>query len=198
MGVTTAMQNNRRYRGDIATEPAWFITRGQVRLKFRLLHAGDSALLIDLFNRLSPESRRRRFHTDVARLDEETKQQAAKQLANVDNLTQGGAVIALCEEDSGEERLVGVARLARPIGKPDHPEAEAAIAVRDDFQRSGVGAELLRRLVLLAKQMKVRVMLADIEADNQPAIKLFYGLNLPTETDICHGEICLRISMPLD
>jgi beta-phosphoglucomutase len=189
--------NNPRYQGDIATEPARFTTPEGSRLKFRLIRPDDNELLYDMFHQLSPESRRRRFHADVERLDDETKQLAALQLADVDNLTQGGAVLALVEED-GEEHLAGVARFARPIDKPDHPEAEAAISVRDDYQRRSVGTELLRRLVLLAKQMKIKVMLADIEADNRPAVKLFYALDLPTETDVSHGEIMMRISMPVD
>ena len=197
MGVGVSMQNSRQYEGDITTKPVLFTTPEGIRLKFRLIRPDDSELLLDLFHHLSPESRRRRFHADVERLDDETKHLAAIQLANVDNRTQGGAVLALVEED-GVEQLVGVARFARPLGKPDHPEAEVAISVRDDYQRRSVGSELLRRLVLLAKQMKIRVMLADIEADNRPAIKLFYGLDLPTETDVCHGEVMMRIKMPVD
>lgn len=200
MGAPVFMQTSRRYQGDIATEPEWFTTDEGLRLQFRLIRPDDSDLLIDLFHHLSPESRRRRFHADVERLDEQTKRLAATQLADVDNLTHGGAVLALIdsEDEGGAQQLVGVARLARPLGKPDHPEAEAAISVRDDFQRRSVGTELLRRLILLAKQMKIRVMLADIESDNRPAIKLFYALDLPTETDVSHGEVMLRIAMPLD
>ncbi len=186
-----------RYQGEITAEPTWLTTPDGIRLKFRLIRPDDHGLLYEFFHHLSPESRRRRFHADVERLDDETKHQAAIQLADVDNLTEGGAVLAFVEED-GEEHLVGVARLARPIDRPDHPEAEAAISVRDDFQRHGVGTELLRRLVLLAKRMKLKVMLADIEADNRPAIKLFHSLDLPTETDVNHGEVMLRISMPID
>ena len=195
MGASISMQNDRRYQGDIATEPERFTTPEGLQLRFRLIRPSDNDLLLDLFHHLSPVSRRRRFHADVERLDEETKQLAAIQLADVDNLTLGGAVLALVDED-GKEQLMGVARFARPLGKPDHPEAEAAISVRDDYQRRSVGTELLRRLVLLAKQMQIRVMLADIESDNRPAIKLFYALDLPTETDVSHGEVMLRIAMP--
>ncbi len=198
-------QINPRYQGEITTEPAWFTTPEGIRLKFRLIQPDDHDLLYELFHHLSPESRRRRFHADVERLDDEIKHQAAIQLADVDNLTEGGAVLALVvgdgeadAEEGGKEQLVGVARFARPVGKPEHPEAEAAISVRDDFQHLGVGTELLRRLVLLAKRMKIKTMLADIESDNRPAIKLFNSLDLPTETDVSHGEVMLRISMPID
>jgi L-amino acid N-acyltransferase YncA len=74
--------------------------------------------------------------------------------------------------------------------------AEAAIVIRDDYHGQGLGTELLRRLVLLAKQMKVKQMQAVIEADNASAIRLFRELGLPTKSDTSQGETTLIIEMP--
>jgi RimJ/RimL family protein N-acetyltransferase len=117
-------------------------------------------------------------------------------MADVDNRTLGGALLALARDDQGCEQAVGVARLARQPAQPDSPEAEAAVVVRDDFQGRGVGSELLRRLVLLAKQMGVRTLIAEIEADNEIAIRAFRALNLPTETTIRSAEVAMRIEVP--
>ncbi|NJN82540.1 MAG: GNAT family N-acetyltransferase [Caldilineaceae bacterium] len=191
------MGRRSRYAGEIDKTRPWFKTRDGLTLRSRLIRPDDAPLLLDLFAHLSTETRRRRFHIDVDRVDERTKQQRAVELADVDNRTQGGAVLALTTSEDGSEHIVGVARLARPVGEPDHPEAEAAITVRDDFQRRGVGAELLRRMVLLAKRMQVRTIIAAIEADNHAALRLFRGLALPTEASTHHAETTMRIDVPV-
>jgi acetyltransferase len=117
-------------------------------------------------------------------------------LANVDNRTAQGAVVAAQRHDRGGEELVGVARLARPLNALDSPIADAAIVVRDDFQGQGVGRELLRRMVLLAKQMGVRTIRAVFSSYNESAIQLFRELGLPYTIDIEHGETEMLIAVP--
>ena len=59
-------------------------------------------------------------------------------LANVDGYAKGGAVSALTVD----------------------PVADVAVVVGDDYHGAGIGTELLHRLVSLARQMKVRQMVA--------------------------------------
>jgi GNAT superfamily N-acetyltransferase len=174
----------------------WIETRDGRRLTARLIRSDDAPLLIDLFERLSSETRRRRFHADVDHLDEASKRRHAQRLVDVDNRTDGGAVLALDSDTAGNEFIVGVARLMRPEGQPDHPEAEAAIVVRDDYQGQGIGTQLLRRMVLLAIRMNVRTILAEIEANNYPALRLFRELGLPTETQTSRAETIMLIQVP--
>jgi acetyltransferase len=188
-------QDRKRYTQDINRVRPWFKTRTGRTLRSRLIRHGDKEGLIDFFNRLSPEAKRRRFHTPLENPDPALLQERANYFVNVDNRTNGGAVLALYRDETGEH-IVGVARLMRPDHQPNAPEAEAAIVVRDDFQGEGVATELLRRMVLLARQMKVKTILAEIEADNYPAIKLFRELDLPTESTTTHGETILRIAAP--
>ena len=188
---------NPRYQGLFDDEPARIETDDGLKLHIRLIRPNDDEGLLDLFEHLSPETRWRRFHAGVNNLSSKVKRDTAKRLANVDNRALGGAILALHEEN-GAEAIVGVARLARPLEQPDAPIAEAAITVRDDFQKRGIGTELLRRLVLLAKTMKVKTMLAEVEADNLRAIQLFQNLDLPTDVSASHGEIAMLIKMPGD
>jgi GNAT superfamily N-acetyltransferase len=189
-------QRQDRYQQDINRVRAWFKARNGETITSRLIRPDDDKLLIDLFRRLSPEARRRRFHQQVENLDDELIRESARLLADVDNRTQGGAVLALAKDEHGEQHAVGVARLGRQLGKPDDPMAEAAIVIRDDYHGQGLGTELLRRLVLLAKQMKVKQMQAVIEADNASAIRLFRELGLPTKSDTSQGETTLIIEIP--
>lgn len=188
-------QDVRRYNTSLRNVSPTFATRSGVKLKVRLLRPSDTDLLIEMFRRLSPESRRRRFHINVENISDDYIEQRAAELAAVDNHVCSGAIVAVYEDAAGEH-IVGSARLARDPGTPDSPEAEAAIVVLDAFQGQGVGTELLRRLVLLAKQMNVKTMLAIFEPDNEDAIRLFRELNVPYTTEIDHGQTTLRLEMP--
>lgn len=196
MALPLKRQRKRRYQANINRVRRRFTTRSGKTVTMRLLQPDDIDLMLELFHRLSPESRRHRFHTNTEGLSETVLLDGAQQLAAVDNLTHGGAVIALFEEEDGREHLIGSARLARLEGEPASPIAEAAIIVRDDFHGEGVGTELLRRMVLLAKQMQIETMMAIFEADNDKAISLFRGLGLPTEIEISHGETTLWMTVP--
>lgn len=188
-------QNVRRYKTELAHVRARFKTRSGVTLQMRLLKPEDADKLVDFFHRLSPESRWRRFHSNVEYASEEIVRQRAAGFATVDNHSQEGAIVAIYGDTDGEQ-IVGSVRLARPANDPDAPEAEAAIVVRDDFHGQGVGQELMRRLVLLAKQMHVKTILAVFQPDNEEAIRLFRELNLPSTISHHHGVTEMRIEVP--
>lgn len=185
----------RRYRADIRRVGRRFRTRSGKWLTSRLLTPADAPLLVDFFYRLSDETLMRRFHQPKRDVGPDEVRERAGFLADVDNQTHGGAVLAL-EQGSWGERVVGVARLMRAEGVSDAPEAEAAIVIRDDFHGDGVGTELLRRLVLLARSMKVRTMVANIEATNYPALRLFRKLELPTTASTSRGETTMLVQIP--
>jgi len=186
---------NARYAGSLDEQEQTILTRDGVQLVCRLMTPDDAPLLVDLFRRMSPETRRRRFHYPIDIVEEDRLLEDARRLANVDNRTHGGAVVAL-ERAADGEQIVGVARLMRPAKQPKAPEVEAAITVRDDYHGRGLGTELLRRMVLLAKRMHAKTIVAEIEADNYAAIRLFRELNLTTVSTTSHGETTMRMEVP--
>ena len=188
-------QDRRRFKTDLSRARPWFKTRSGIRLTMRLLQREDRLLLIEFFDLLSPETRWRRFHTNVEHVTREYIEQRSGDFVDVDNRTLNGAVVAAYTDKQGEH-IVGVVRLARPAGQPEAPEAEAAVVVRDDFQGQGVGRELLRRGVLLAKQMKVKTLVAIFQPYNAGAIQLFRELNLPSTISTSHAETTMRIEVP--
>lgn len=176
----------------------WFTTRDGIRLHTRTIRADDAPRLLHLFERLSPQACRQRFHGDVDRLSEEAKRRGAAYFAAVDNRTRGGAIVAVDRRNcaaGGDEEIVGVVQLGRNAALDD-PEAEVAIVVRDDFQGRGVGRALLQRIGPLARQMGVRIMLAAIDVENRPALLLFRSLGLPTTAITRQGVTLLRITLP--
>ncbi|MCB0039152.1 MAG: GNAT family N-acetyltransferase [Caldilinea sp.] len=182
-------------KSDVTRRPVRFTTRDGRKLTLRLIRPADAPLLEDLFYRLSPESRWRRFHALTDGIPPERIAEQAGTMANVDNRTLEGAVVAVAADDEGD-RIVGVVRLARPPGKPDAAEAEAAVVVLDEYQGQGVGSELLQRMLQLARHMRVKRMLAVFQPDNAGAIRLFRDLGLPSRLETSHGISKMYTELP--
>ncbi|MBE7553465.1 MAG: GNAT family N-acetyltransferase [Anaerolineales bacterium] len=159
---------------------------------FRLIEQDDAALLVDLFHHLSPETRRLRFHLYTERVPEEKVWQEAIILSNLDPQRHVAVVATIIEAD-GEEHAVGVARFARAT--PEDREAEAAIVVRDDFQRKGLGRVLLTKLAEKARELGITHFAGWVLAENIHLMKLIKKLEVQVETEIRHGERKVRVAI---
>ncbi len=67
------------------------------------------------------------------------------------------------DANAGEHRIVAVGRLSKLHGRK---EAEVAVLVSDPYQHRGLGAELLRRLIEVARNEKLDCIIADILQEN--------------------------------
>lgn len=173
---------------------AGFTARNGELIRCRLIRPDDAHLLIDLFSHLSPESRRRRFNLPLENIDSARIEEEAQRLANVDNRTVGGAVLALSGPEEAAQ-LIGVARLGRYPNQPASQEAETALVVRDDFQGQGVGSALLALLAILARRMAVHTLTASVQADNDALFALLRGFHLPFERHTTRGETTISLAV---
>ncbi|MBN1993387.1 MAG: GNAT family N-acetyltransferase [Anaerolineae bacterium] len=170
-----------------------YTTHSGQKINIRLLEKDDSALLVDMFNRLSPESKRLRFHLYTTRIPEERMWKEAKALTD-NNPQCKVAVVATVAGDGGAEQAVGVAHFIRAA--PTDTEAEVAIVVRDDFQRKGLGKYLLRTLANRARKLGVTHFTAWIMAENIRLMKLVKGMELKNvESETRHGEQKIRVPL---
>ena len=184
-----------RRRSDVTRRPVRFTTRDGRKLTLRLIRPADAPLLEELFYRLSPESRWRRFHALTNGIPPERVAEQAGAMADVDNRTLEGAVVAVAKDEDAEQ-IVGVVRLARPPAKPDAPEAEAAVVVLDEYQGQGVGSELLQRMLQLARRMRVKRIVAVFQPDNAGANRLFRDLGLSSRLETSHGISKMYTELP--
>jgi RimJ/RimL family protein N-acetyltransferase len=128
----------------------------------RPIEPGDKDALLAGFERLSDESRYRRFLTPTPHLTDAQ----LRYLTEVDH-DRHEALIAFAEE-TGEP--VGVARYVR---FPDDPlTAEPAVTVVDHWQGRGVGTLLLDELSARARAAGVERFSATVLATNEPIIAL--------------------------
>jgi acetyltransferase len=89
-------------------------------------------------------------------------------------------LVADCKDAAtGEHRIFGVCRLNRSRGRN---EAEVAVLVADQYQNQGLGAELLRRNIQIARQEKLTRLTAEILRDNVAMEKVFQRLGFSFQT----------------
>jgi GNAT superfamily N-acetyltransferase len=130
----------------------------------RAVRESDSALLEAFVKRLSPASRRRRFHGGVngltpAMLQHMTRPDPRRELALV--------LVAL---EDWRVACIGEARYA--VGDGPAHEREFSLVVADDWQGVGLGAGLMRSLIRHAPTQGVTRLVGDVLRDNLPMVEL--------------------------
>ena len=84
------------------------------------------------------------------------------------------------DTDSGERQIIGVGRMNKLHSRN---EAEVAALVTDKYQRMGLGHELLRRVVEIARDEKVAQASAEMLADNIAMQAVFRRLGFTIRAD---------------
>lgn len=155
-------------------------------IRLREVRPGDKEAIARGFERLSPESRYRRFFTAMNRLSEAD----LRYLTEVDHHDHE-AVLAF----SPEGAPVGVARYVRIEGPS---QAEVAVAVVDDWQNLGAGTALLERLVERAREHRIERFVATVLQENEEALELFrsVGPGDPEPRRTGQGQVELVIELP--
>ena len=142
-------------------------------LVLRLVRPSDATLLLRGFERLSIESRYRRFFTPKKALSPAE----VKYFTECDGINHF-AIGALVERVDGSEEGVGIARFVRVAADPC--AAEAALTIIDDCQHKGIGRLLLERLLAAAAERGLRELRFSVVAANGSMLDLLRRFEGPT------------------
>jgi GNAT superfamily N-acetyltransferase len=134
----------------------------------RLIQPDDKQLIRDGFERLSPESRYRRFFTPKHHLSDEE----LCYLTEIDQVRHV-AIGALRRGEDGRDLGLGVARFVAL--DPEPGTAEAAIAVLDEMQGKGLGSLLFQRLVAAACERGVTRFRCEVLGSNRAMHEFLRG-----------------------
>ncbi len=135
------------------------------RLIVRPVRPQDKGAIASGFERMSGESRYRRFFAPLHRLSERD----LAYLTEVDHRDHE----ALVGFDAESRQSVGVARYIRGV---EPHEAEVAVTVVDDYQGHGAATVLLERLIERAREEGIERFVALVMSDNREALELFRHL----------------------
>lgn len=137
-------------------------------MPIRPIEPGDRDLLAAGFERLSQDSRYRRFFAEIPALTD----RQLDYLTRIDHRDHE-ALIAI-DPQTGD--AIGVARYVRT----GPGVAEPAVVVADDWHRRGIGSALLDRLVERALEEGITRFAAPVLAENRPAIRTLERLGETT------------------
>jgi GNAT superfamily N-acetyltransferase len=159
----------RDYRYDASYEETVELSDGR-RVHLRLMRPSDKEMLLEGFERLSPNSRYARFMAPKSKLTE-SELRYLTEVDGVDHFAMGAIRRHLVSKDEG----VGIARFVRLRERPD--TAEPAVTVSDDYQGKGLGSILLQRLIEAAWERDVRWFVTELLAENTASRRMIEALS---------------------
>jgi len=144
---------------------------GGIDIIVRPVRMSDEEALQDLFYSLSNESARLRFMAHKKAYPHEEMQQ----LVDADYVE----TLALVACDPRTVEIVGVARYDMD---PGTRFGDIAFAVRDEWQRRGIGSVLMRRMLDAARASGLRGFSADVLAGNRGMLMVFQQSGLTVQS----------------
>jgi acetyltransferase len=172
----------------MAFTPYSIVAKNGQQVRVRFLTPEDGDLLVNLVQRLSRETRYQRFHVSMDDVPMEEIRRRLPPFLAVDGIN-NVALIALVDDPKGE-RAIAVARFGRRAGEA---EAEAAVVVRDDWHRQGIGSALMVQLVAAARSVGIVRFTGMAQAGNRPVHAMIKAVGLRYESHIDRAEDYLVI-----
>lgn len=174
--------------GPVRNRPHEVTLKGGDRVLVRPIRSDDGQRMLDAFDRLSPESRYRRFFSPTPSLN-------AEQLRFFTSVDHHRHEALVAVDPQGGEGL-GVARFIRSADDPE--TAEVAVAVVDEWQGRGLGTELLHELAARAREEGVERFSASVLIGNEPMLELLRELGDAHVTEVGQGVLELVTELPPD
>ena len=145
--------------------------KDRTKVTIRPILPEDEALLVKFHQVLSEQSVLMRYLKPMM-LQERVMHERLARLSHVD-YDREIALVAETTDEKGERLLMGIIRLSRIHATN---EARLSILVGDPYQGIGLGGELVRRAVEVAKNERMSRLSAVLTADNQRMIRIFEQL----------------------
>ena len=159
-------------RSAIRPYPSQYVSRWTMKdgseVVLRPIRPEDEPLMIEFHKTLSQGTvYLRYFH--MARLDSRIAHERLIRKCFIDYNRELALVADRINPQTGRHELLGVGRLTRQLSPRD---AELAVMVTDLFQGSGLGTELVKRLIEVGRQEKLDRIIAHILAENAAMLAL--------------------------
>ena len=150
----------------IASYPKQYVATRSLKngaeVLLRPIKAEDEGRFNELLKSLSVESMRFRFF-------EIFKEMPHERLARYCNLDYDRQIAMVAELKQSDGQIIGAGRV---IAEPDGKSGEFAVLVCDPWQGLGLGSMLMDQLIIVAKDMRLERIVADVLSNNYKMIRL--------------------------
>jgi acetyltransferase len=154
---------------------AW-TAKDKTNVTIRPIMPEDEALLVKFHQILSDRTVYLRYLQPIM-LEERVVHERLARICHCD-YDREIALVAESTKDNEQQQIMGVVRLSKLHGTN---EARLSILIADPFQGIGLGGELVRRAVEIAKQERLSRLSAILTADNQVMQHIFEKLGFKIE-----------------
>ena len=167
----------RRYESD-------WTSREGIAFRLRPIRPEDEPLVVEFHRSLSPETVYQRYLRRRG-LDERTAHERLIRICFLD-YDRELALVAEHTTDDGSREIAGIGRLSKDVTTGT---GEFAVLVADAWQGRGLGTELLRRVVAVARAERLERLGADISATNDRMIRLAEELGFTVQPGPIEGML---------
>ncbi len=155
---------------------SWIMKNG-TQITLRPIRPEDEPLMVKFHETLSDRSVYLRYFYSLS-LSSRVAHDRLVRICFVD-YDREMAIVADFRDASGQHRILGVGRLVKSHSKND---GEVAVLISDECQNQGLGTELFRRVIEVARDEKLARVDAEILPDNLPMKKIAQRLGFRLRT----------------
>lgn len=156
----------------------------------RPIRPEDEPLIVEFHRQLSERSVRLRYLAPMT-LDARVAHERLVRVCFIDYDRDMALVAVRTDPTTGEREILGVGRMGK---LPAMEEAEFSMLVADAWQRKGLGTELLRRLIVIARAEGLLRLSAEMLPENQDMQRVCKRLGFKVE----HPEGAATVRAELD
>ncbi len=169
--------------------PKKYVHAGKMKngedITIRPIRPEDEPLLIRLHQALSERTVYLRYFQPL-KLSLRTAHERLTRICFIDYDREMALVAERQKKDNGNPEIIAIGRLSRLRGRE---EAEMAVLVDDRFQHQGLGSELYRRLIEIARDEKVTRVISTILAENHEMQAICRKLGFQMQADLDEGTV---------
>ncbi|QTA80979.1 GNAT domain-containing protein [Desulfonema limicola] len=165
---------------------SWLKLKNGKEVFLRPIMETDGNLIIDLFNKMSPQSIYLRFLRNLDALTENM----ISHFTHVDYNKE--FALAAVVKECGKDAVIAVGRYGYD---PDENTTDLAVAVRDDWQNAGLGKPLLMKVVNIAKEHGISHFTGMMDPQNMIIRKVLQELGFKVQYSSKSGFFQVNIGV---
>jgi len=169
----------------------WTLKSGEP-VSIRPIRPEDEPLLVRLHQALSERTVYLRYFQPL-KLSQRTAHERLTRICFIDYDREMVLVVEHKKKEDGSPEIIAIGRLSKLRGSGQ--SAELAVLVDDRYQSLGMGTELYRRLIGVARDEKLKTLVSTVLVENREMRAICQKLGFRMETDLDEGTVRAELDL---